>query len=72
MKLHAREGANHTHPRSHGTADLYHSAPLIVNYVLTVLNRTPQLPSNAHVPPGYMDVPWLQNGFVTTKKNVPL
>jgi len=43
------KGTNHTHPRSRGsTADLYHSAPLIVSYVLTVLKRTPQLPSNAY------------------------
>ena len=32
---------------------LYHSAPLIVNYVFTVLKRTPQSQ-------GYMDIPWLQ------------
>ena len=38
------------HPRSHGTADLYQSALLIVNYVFTILKRTPQLPSNTHVP----------------------
>jgi len=35
-------------PRSHGTADLYHCAQLIVNYVFTVLKRIPQLPSNAY------------------------
>jgi len=27
-------------------SDLYHSAPLIVNYVFTILKRTPQVPSN--------------------------
>ena len=38
---------NHIHPRSHGsTADLYHNTQLIVNYVFTVLKRTPQLSSN--------------------------
>jgi len=39
------------HPtRSHGAADLYHSAPLIVNYVFTVLKRTPQLPWSSDTP----------------------
>jgi len=44
------KGTNHIHPRSHGTADLYHSAPLIANRVYTVLKRTPQLLWSSHVP----------------------
>jgi len=51
--MYSRERTHHIHPRSHGTADLYRSAPLIVNYVFTVLKRTPQLPWSS-------DIPWLQ------------
>jgi len=29
---------------------LYHSAPLIVSYVFTVLKRTPQLPWSSDIP----------------------
>jgi len=51
IKLHNyTKGTKHIHPRSHGTADLYHSAPLIVNYVFTVLKRTPQLPWSSDIP----------------------
>jgi len=51
--IHKTARITYTHPRSHGTADLYHSAQLIVNYVFTVLKKTPQLPSNLHVPRVY-------------------
>ena len=46
QKTAVRVQINHIHPRSHGTADLYHRALLIVNYVFTVLKKT--------------HIPWLQ------------
>ena len=56
------------HPRSHGTADLYHSAQLIVNYVFTVLKKNTTVAQQCSCTLGYMDVPRLQRhrfvGFV--------
>jgi len=53
------EGIHKTARRVQITADLYRSAPLIVNYVFTVLKRSPQLPWSS-------DIPWLQRGHYKT------
>ena len=56
------KGTNHICPRSHGTADLYDSALLIVSRQLCIhsFEKDTTVAQQRSCTLGYMEVPWLQ------------
>ena len=58
--INCTKGTNHIQPRSHVTADMYHSALLIVNYVFTVFEKNTTVAMELPCTLGHMDTPWFQ------------